>query len=144
MKSERTSAYIIGALFIVAAVTAVAGLALYDPILNGPDTLTNGAEHANQVLLGALMELLLVVSAVGTATTLFPILRRYNETIALWHVCFRFLEAVVIMIGVIGVLALLTLSREFVAAAVPDPAAFQASGALLDRKSTRLNSSHRL
>jgi len=131
MNSHKQAAKIVGVLFILAAVTAVAGLVLYDPILNGPDYLTTGAEHANQVLLGALMEILLVVAAIGTATTMFPILRKYNETIALWHVCFRFLEAIVIAVGVISVLSLLTLSREFVAGGTSDIASFQASGTLL-------------
>jgi hypothetical protein len=129
--SNKITAKIVGVLFILAAVTAVIGLILYDPILNGPDYLMKGSEHANQVVLGALMELILVVSAVGTATTMFPILRKYNETIALWHVCFRFLEAIIITIGVISVLSLLTLSREFAAAASPDIASFQASGIVL-------------
>ncbi|WP_239618878.1 DUF4386 domain-containing protein [Cohnella mopanensis] len=131
MNSNKVAAKIVGVLFILAAVTSIIGLSLYDPILKGPDYLIKGSEHANQVILGALMELILVVSAVGTATTMFPILRKYNETIALWHVCFRFLEAVIITVGIISVLSLLTLSREFVAAGTPDAAYYQASGALL-------------
>jgi hypothetical protein len=130
MNSNR-AAKMVGVFFILAAVTAIAGLILYDPLLKSPDYLIKGAEHANQVLLGALMELFLVVSAVGTATTLFPILRKYNETIALWHVCFRFLEAIIITIGVISMLSLLTLSREFVAAGAPDMASFHSSGIVL-------------
>ncbi|RAP73384.1 DUF4386 domain-containing protein [Paenibacillus montanisoli] len=130
--SNRTAATMIGVFFILAAVTAVlGGLIFYDPILQEPDYLTKGAEHGNQVILGALMELMLVVSAVGTATTMFPILRKYNETVALWHLCFRFLEAIIITIGVISVLSLLTLSREFIAAEAPDLAAFQTSGTIL-------------
>jgi len=131
MIGNRKAAIIVGVLFILAAVTSIIGLLLYDPILKGPDYLIQGSEHANQVILGALMELMLVVSAVGTATTMFPFLRKYNETVALWHVCFRFLEAVVITVGIISVLSLLTLSREFVAAGAPDAASFQASGTLL-------------
>jgi hypothetical protein len=131
MNSDRKAAKIVGVLFILAAVTAVIGLNLYDPILNGPDYLLKGSEHANQIILGAVMELILVVSAVGTATTMFPLLRQYNETIALWHVCFRFLEAIIITIGVISVLSLLTLSREFVAAGAPDPSSFHSSGIIL-------------
>ncbi|MFL6518129.1 MAG: DUF4386 domain-containing protein [Bacillus sp. (in: firmicutes)] len=126
--NSKKAAKIVGVLFILAAVTAVVGLILYKPILKGPDYLITGSEHANQVILGALMELILVVSAIGTATTMFPILRKYNETIALWHVCFRFLEAVIITVGVISVLSLLTLSREYVAAGAPDTSSFQASG----------------
>lgn len=131
MNANKKSALIVGVLFILAAVTSIIGLILYDPILNGPDYLKQGSEHANQVILGALMELILVVSAVGTSTTMFPFLRKYNETIALWHVCFRFLEAIIITVGIISVLSLLTLSREFAAAAAPDIASFQASGTSL-------------
>ncbi|MGM0919950.1 MAG: DUF4386 domain-containing protein [Bacillota bacterium] len=131
MNSNKKAAKIVGVLFILAFVTAITGLNLYDPILKGPDYLIKGSEHANQVILGALMELILVVSVIGTATTMFPFLRKYNETIALWHVCFRFLEAVIITVGVISVLSLLTLSREFVAAGTPDTASFQASGTVL-------------
>lgn len=77
------------------------------------------------------MELILVVSAIGTATTMFPLLRKYNETIALWHVCFRFLEAIIITIGLISVLSLLTLSQEFVATEALDPTSFHSSGIIL-------------
>ncbi len=132
MISNKKTAKIVGFLFILAAVTAVAGVILYDPILNGPNYLINGSEYANKVILGALMELILVVSVVGTATTMFPVLRKYNETVALWHVCFRFLEAIIIIIGVISVLSLLTLSREFVAASDPNLSSFQASGIVLN------------
>jgi hypothetical protein len=129
--TSKKSALIVGVLFILAAVTSIIGLILYNPILKSPDYLINGSEHANQVILGAVMELILVVSAIGTATTMFPILRKYNETIALWHVCFRFLEAIIITVGVISMLSLVTLSREFVAAGAVDTAFFQASGTSL-------------
>ncbi|ANE45845.1 hypothetical protein SY83_05480 [Paenibacillus swuensis] len=132
MRSYNNNAKIVGALFILAAVSSIiAAFNLYRPILDDPDYLIQGAKHANQVILGALMELILVVSAVGTAATMFPLLRKYNETIALWHLCFRFLEAVIITIGVISVLSLVTLSREFVSTGASDPATFQVSGTLL-------------
>ncbi|PSL41844.1 uncharacterized protein DUF4386 [Planomicrobium soli] len=128
MKSSKRTAKLIGVLFLLAAASAIAGVLLYDPILNSADYLNQGSNHDNQVLLGAFMELILVVSAIGTATAMFPLLRKYDETIALLHVCFRFLEAIVITIGIVSVLALLTVSREFAAASAPDTAAFQAVG----------------
>ncbi|AFC30357.1 hypothetical protein PM3016_3528 [Paenibacillus mucilaginosus 3016] len=131
MNSNEKAAKMAGVLFILAAVSAVAGLLLYDPILNSTDPLIQGPAHSNQVILGAVMELILVGSAVGTSITMFPYLRRYNETLALGHVLFRFLEAVVITVGIISVLALLTLGREYAAAAAPDPASFYASAASL-------------
>ncbi|WP_042461421.1 DUF4386 domain-containing protein [Neobacillus dielmonensis] len=130
--NSKKAARIVGTLFILAAVTAVIGsFVFYDPVLNDSNYLVKSSEHANQVLLGALMELILVVSAIGTATTMFPILRKYNETIALWHVCFRFLEAIIITVGVISVLSLVTLGREYVSAGASDIASFQASSIIL-------------
>ncbi|WP_375143051.1 DUF4386 domain-containing protein [Paenibacillus sp. D2_2] len=129
--STKTASRITGVLFIIAAITAILGALFYKPILNDSDYLVQGSAHANQVVLGALMELILVVSAVGTATVMFPFLKKYNRTIALWHVCFRFMEAVVITVGVISVLSLLTLSQDYIASGTPDLASYQVSGTLL-------------
>ncbi len=131
MNTNRWPARLVGIFFIVAAVASIIGLILYDPILKGSDYLAVGAANDKQILLGALMELLLVISAVGTAVTMFPVLRAQSERIALWHLCFRFLEAVVITIGIISVLALLTLGRAYTAEAAPDRAAYQAVGTAL-------------
>ncbi|GHO90666.1 hypothetical protein KSF_007140 [Reticulibacter mediterranei] len=128
--AARQTATIVGVLFILAAVTAILGLIFYSPILGGPDYLRHGAEHKDQIILGALMELLVVCSAIGTAVGLFPFLRKYNESIALGYLCFRLLETVLITIGLISILSLLTLSQSFVATA-PNASAFQASGILL-------------
>lgn len=129
--STKTASRIAGVLFIIAAITAILGVILYKPILNDSEYLIQGSAHANQVVLGALMELILVVSAVGTATVMFPFLKKYNRTIAIWHVCFRFMEAVVITVGVVSVLSLLTLSRDYIAAGAPDSVYYQVSGTLL-------------
>jgi len=131
MNSLRKSSFIVGVFFVLAAITAIIGVILYDPILNNPDYLTEAPTYGNQIVFGAIMELILVISAIVTSTTMFPILRRYNETIALWHICFRFLEAVVITIGVISVLSLLTLSREFIIAGSANIESFKITGAAL-------------
>jgi hypothetical protein len=131
MQSTRRAAKLTGVLFIVAAVSSIIGLVLYDPLLNGTNYLVEGAKHDNQIILGALMELVLVVSAVGTAVTMFPVLRRYSERIALGHLCFRFLEAIVVTVGIISILSLLTLSREFAASTSADLTSYHAAGTLL-------------
>ncbi|AZN38343.1 DUF4386 domain-containing protein [Paenibacillus albus] len=131
MKLTAVTPKATGIFFILAAISSIIGLKLYDPLLSGSDYLVNGAAHANQIIWGALMELVLVVSAIGTSVTLFPYLRRYNESIALSHVCFRFMEAVIITIGIIGMLSLLTLSREYAAGGMPDTASYEAAGTAL-------------
>jgi hypothetical protein len=130
-KADRWIATLVGIFFIIASTTAILGLLFYQPIQKGPDYLTSGAAHANQIILGALMELTLAVTAIGTAIGLFPVLRPYGERIALTHLFFRFFEAVVITVGVIAMLSLLTLSQDFVAAAAPDVSTYSIVGSLL-------------
>ncbi len=129
--SNRRSAILIGIFFIVAAITSIIGLLLYAPLLNQADYLVAGAANANQIVFGALMELGLVTTAIGTAVMLFPILRQYSEPIALAHLCFRFLEAVVITIGIVSMLALLSISREFSSANAPDEQSYKVVGTAL-------------
>ena len=120
-----------GVLFILATVSSIIGVLLYDPILKDPDYLITGLEHKNQVILGALCELILVCSAVGTSIMLFPFLKKHSESLALGYVCFRLLEAIIITVGIVSVLTLLTLSQEFVEAAAPHATSFQTAGTLL-------------
>jgi hypothetical protein len=77
------------------------------------------------------MEMALAIAAIGTAIGLFPALRPYGERIALTHLFFRFFEAIAITLGIIAMLTLLTLSREFAAAAAPDVSAYHVAGTLL-------------
>lgn len=130
MDNHRQATIFVGVLFIMASASAILGLLFYAPILTGPDYLTNGAANSTQVILGALMELILAVTAIGTAIGLFPVLRPYGERIALGHLCFRFFEAVVNAVGIVAILSLLTLSQNFVAAASPDVSAYHAVGSL--------------
>jgi hypothetical protein len=128
--TSRPAAITIGVFFILASASAILGILLYGPIL-GADYLARGAANANQVILGTIMELTVVVSAIGTAIGLFPVLRPYGERIALAHLCFRFLEAVAITVGVVGVLSLVTLSQEFAATPGMDASIVQVSGSVL-------------
>ena len=44
---------------------------------------------------------------------LYPYIRRWNEHIALGYLCFRFMEAVFIAIGLVSILGLLQLSIQY-------------------------------
>lgn len=131
VNTHRRAAVVIGILFIFASVSAILAVLFFQPILAGPDYLTNGAAQSNTVILGVLMELTLVLTAIGTTVGLFPFVRKHNESLALGYLAFRYLEAVFISVGVVAVLALLTLSRHYVAAAAPEASAYLAAGTLL-------------
>lgn len=131
INSDRVNATIVGILFVLAALTSMIGLKLYDPVLTTPDYLVKGFENKNQVILGVFFELMLVVSAAGTAFMLYPYLKKKNEGLALGYFCFRLIETVIIIIGIVSILSLLTLSHEYVKATSPDITFFQTVGTLL-------------
>ncbi len=113
---KRTKSSIVtGIFFITATVSAIIGFKLYDPILNDSDYLVAGAKNANQILAGAFFEVILSCANIGTAIMLYPRLKKYNESIGMGYVCFRFLEVVFITIGVISMLSILTVSKMVVA-----------------------------
>ncbi|MDP9491649.1 MAG: DUF4386 domain-containing protein, partial [Actinomycetota bacterium] len=55
---------------------------------------------------------LLIIANIGTAVVLFPILKRQNETLALGYVTARIVECVFILVGVLAVLAVVTLRQD--------------------------------
>ncbi len=115
IKSKRSTATVIaGLFFITATVSAIFGAILYDPLLNNVNYLADGAINANRIAGGALSEIILCIANVGTAIMLYPYLRKFNESIGIGYVCFRFLEAIFIAIGVMSMLALLTVSKDAV------------------------------
>ncbi|MPR37237.1 DUF4386 domain-containing protein [Salmonirosea aquatica] len=117
--------------FIVAAVTSIVGKLLYAPVLADPDYLTTGFLHSDQVVLGAVFELILATAAVGTGIFMYPILRKVDESLGLGYVIFRTLEVVFILVGLVGVLALITLSKSFTASSTPDYKHFHSIGEVL-------------
>jgi len=111
MDPPRRIALVTGVFFALTFVTSIAGLLLYGPVLNDA-TYIVGAGADMRVSLGALLEVLLVVANIGTAVTLFPILRRQNEGAALGYVTARLVESTFIIIGLLSLLAIVTLRQE--------------------------------
>ena len=113
--AEQRTARIFGVLFALTFITSIAAALLYDPVLNDADyILGSGAD--TRVQLGALCEILLAITNVGTAVVIWPIVRRQNETIALGYVASRIVESSVIVVGAISLLSVLTLREDFAAA----------------------------
>jgi hypothetical protein len=78
--------------------------------------------------MGCLLDVITALAGIGSAVAVFPVVRRQNEGLALGFVTSRMFEAAVIMIGVVSLLAVVTLRQEFAGAAGVDQSALQASG----------------
>src|SRR5215211_172292 len=114
-------ARVTGVLFLITYITSIpAALVLYVPVLDDPRYIV-GAGADNRVLLGAFLELILIIANIGTAVALFPILKRQNEALALGYVTARLVECTFIAIGIVSLLAVVTMRQDFAGAAGGDP-----------------------
>jgi hypothetical protein len=109
--SSRRTATAAGVLYLVTHVTSIAALILYAPVLNHADYVL-GAGSDTRILIGALLEVVLAMAVIGTAVTLFPVVKRQNEGVALGYAGLRTLEAATIVVGIVSLLAVVTLRRN--------------------------------
>ena len=76
----------------------------------GHEIASAGAD--TRVLWGCFLDLVNAMACIGTAVALFPVVKRQNEAAALGFVTSRMLEAAIILIGVVSLLAVVTLRRD--------------------------------
>jgi hypothetical protein len=127
--TPRKLAIAAGVLFLITHITSIGAVVLYDPVLKNANYFLGAGADA-QVLLGGLLDILLALTVAGTSFALFPIVKRWNEGVALGYVGLRTLEAGIIAIGVVSLFALVTL-RQFSAGTAADPDTLVAVGGAL-------------
>jgi hypothetical protein len=130
MSSDRKTARITGVLFIIATAASIAS----SPFLasfNSSNYLVDISANGNQVLVGVLLAFMAAISSASIAISLYPTLRKHNEGLALAAVGFRLIEGVLYIVGIVGLLSLLTVSQQFVISGAPNPSYFQTLGASL-------------
>src|ERR687898_1862298 len=110
MNAQRI-ARVTGVLFIITFITAIPALLLFGPVLNDNGYIT-GAGADNRVFLGALLELILIIANIGTAVVLISILKRQNEILTFSYVAARIMECVFLLVGILAVLAIVTLRHD--------------------------------
>jgi hypothetical protein len=126
----RKTAILVGVLFIVATFTAILSLIILGSTLDPSEYLTAVSTNEFQVIITVILWLILSVSVLGIGVFMFPVLKKYNEGLALGYVGLRLIETIFIIIGSLSVLTLLSVSQEFVAGGF-DPSYYQPLGTLL-------------
>jgi len=111
----RKTALAVGVLFILTFITSIGGVIAYGPVLSDPNYIT-GAGADTRVFFGAFLELFLIITNIGCAVVLFPLLKRVNEGLALSYVAARIVECTFILVGILSVLAIVTLRQTATAA----------------------------
>lgn len=108
MAATRKTALVAGILYLLTFVS-IPTLSLYSPVHDpnyivgiGPDT---------PALIGAILELIVALACIGTAVTLYPVVKRQNEAVALGFVSSRILEAATIFAGIACILTIISLRQ---------------------------------
>jgi hypothetical protein len=127
MDSMRKTALVAGVFYLITFIS-IPTLALYGPVKNHRDWILGSGGHT-AVLAGGFLEVIVALAGIGTAVTLYPVVKRQNEGVALGFVAARVLEAAMIFTGVISLLSLLALQQDLGGAAGANAAALVTTAA---------------
>jgi hypothetical protein len=109
--SVRRTALVAGVLYLVTFVSSIPAVFLLDPVLSDRQYIVSAGADA-QVRAGALLDMVNALACIGTAVALYSVVRREHEGFALGFVTTRMFEAAVIAVGVVSLLAVVTLRQE--------------------------------
>lgn len=108
--TDRTTARLVGVLFIVATVTAIVGGSLVAPVLESGAAVASGVEA--RVVSGALLELVLVYAVVAIGALMMPVLRRIDEGLAITYLGARIVEGILLLVAIVSALAILGIASD--------------------------------
>jgi Domain of unknown function (DUF4386) len=97
MDSLRKTALVAGIFYLITFIS-IPTLALYSSVENHRDWILSSGTHTG-VLVGGFLEVIVALACIGTAVTLYPVVKRRNESAALGFVAARVLEATMIFTG---------------------------------------------
>jgi len=127
MTPLRRTALVAGVFYLITFIS-IPTLALYDHVKTDQSFITSPGSSTG-ILWGAFLEVIVALAGIGTAVTLYPVVKRQNESMALGFVAIRTLEAAMIFTGVVSLLSLVHLRQDFAATAGTGAAALVATGA---------------
>jgi hypothetical protein len=134
MNTYRKNALIVGILYIIGTVAGVLSVVFTLSILDSSNYLSKISDNENKVIIGALFVLVMGFSLSFMSVYLYPVLKKFNQPLAMSFVVFRgALETFLYIAAASNFLLLTILSREYVKTSVADPAYFKTLGELLQK-----------
>ena len=130
----QKTARIFGLLFIATFVTSLGAKALFLSAVGGTFShldFTPGALAETSLYIAAILEFLLIVTNIGTAVVLYPIVKRQSEGLALGYVTARVVESTFILVGLLSVVSLVSVNDAIAVASGAEATALAAEGSSL-------------
>jgi hypothetical protein len=125
----RTTAKVVGALFVAGMLIGIPAFMVTQSILGAPDHLASVAASSMLLAFAALMMLLTGVGDAAHGILMYPILKQDGERIALGYLGFRILDAAFIALSVVFLLLQIPLGRAYAIATSPVTLSLQALSA---------------
>jgi hypothetical protein len=130
MDSTRRTAFIAGMFYLLTFAASIPAVLLLSPVLHDADYIVSAGSDT-RVLWGCFLDVVNALACIGTAVTLFPVVKKQNQAAALGFVTSRMFEAAVILMGVVSLLAVVTLRQDVAGTSGTDPATLTTIGQAL-------------
>ena len=105
-----------GILYLITFAASMPQLKLFADLIADPTGYISTPGSNAAVQWGSVLEFLTAASGVAAAVLLYPVTRRVSRTAALGFVTSRTVEAALILVGVVSILAVVTLQQNFAGA----------------------------
>ena len=128
MNTYRTTARVVGALYILGFVVGIVG-----SVLSTPGQLETLSARSMMIALGALLWVFAAAGDAAHGVLMFPILKQSNERVAFGYLGARLVEAAIIAISALFILLQIPLGAEFLKASASETSYLQSLNALFTR-----------
>jgi len=125
MNTYRTTARVVGALYILGFVVGIAG-----SVLSAPGQLDTVSAKSMMIAIGALLWVSAAAGDAAHGVLMFPILKQNNERVALGYFSARIAEAAIIAVSALFILLQIPLGSEFLKASASEISYLQSLSAL--------------
>lgn len=121
-----------GVAYLVTFAASIPQLALFAELIDDPaGFISTPGTGTTAVVWGIWLEIVTAVACVGTAVALYPVTRRVSATAAIGFVTSRLVEAMLILVGVVSLLAVVTLKADLTGATGVQAEALRVTGEAL-------------
>ncbi len=130
MNKYRTTARVVGIVYLAGFVVGIVGNIMIKSVLDAPNHLATISASAMTVAFGAILWLLAVVGDAGHGVLMFPVLKQHSERMAIGYLAFRIVDAIFIAVMVLFMLIQIPLGSEYLKAAASNASFLQALSAV--------------